>query len=264
MLLASLTLLSLLLGAADAHSWVACADVRGIQNPRQAPRGPTETDPNRLAFNRANCKGYTRDWQRYDADFGVDRGANFQASPGRLCQRPRGPYDPRFPMPTYVSGSDVCVQYPSKNHVASKTTNPFIPDNVFKIYRSGVNPSADAGDVSSMVEVPHYNGVHSFGVIDYKGFQNCPGFDKNNERSVCTACFNIGNLSPGTYSFVWYWVFNKDTPPYTDCWEANVVARSGAAATPSPVASAVPAQKSSPSQPVCRMTELCSRYCAAR
>jgi hypothetical protein len=107
----------------------------------------------------------------------------------------------------------------------------------------------------------HYNGVHTNGVIDYKGYQNCPGFDSNNDKSVCTLCFDVGNVPAGEYTFVWSWEFNPGTPAYTSCWEATVgtggPAMPTSAQPPAPAPAAVnspavnnPAPAPAPANPV--------------
>lgn len=220
-----LVLLSVATNAA-AHSWVVCTNVQ-VADPKALPMGPAENDPVRRTYDPSKCHGYPRNWAAFDAPFGVDRGANYQQAPGApLCQQPKGLYSEAFPMATYRSGSTACAQYPAKNHVASKTTNPFIPDTEFKIYRSVGPTTEDPKTAESMVELRHYNGVHKNGVIDYLGYQNCPDFDNNNDKSTCTVCFDVGDVR-GVHSFVWYWEFNQGSPPYTSCWEANVVGSDG-------------------------------------
>jgi Fungal cellulose binding domain len=90
-----------------------------------------------------------------------------------------------------------------------------------------------------MVELQHYNGIHVKGVIDYKGFGACPNFDNNNDNSVCTVCFDVGDVPAGEYTYVWSWIFNENNPPYTSCWEATVAASEEGAASP-PVSNAAP------------------------
>lgn len=78
-------------------------------------------------------------------------------------------------------------------------------------------------DDFSEKDYSHLNGVHVNGEIDYKGFQNCPKFDENNDKALCTVCFDLeADLAPGLYSFQWQWSFNAVTDAYTSCWEAQV------------------------------------------
>jgi hypothetical protein len=64
------------------------------------------------------------------------KGADYISQPGKLCREKRGDYTDRYNMATYVAGSTVCANYPSKNHVAAATTNVYIPDTSLKIYRT--------------------------------------------------------------------------------------------------------------------------------
>jgi hypothetical protein len=102
-----------------------------------------------------------------------------------------------------------------------------MPDTSFKIFRS-VNPGEKPDSTSKMIELFHYNEKHVQGTIDYKGFENCPGFAANNDKAVCTACFDVGATpATGEYMFVWEWFFNENLPPYTTCWDAFVGAGGG-------------------------------------
>lgn len=64
------------------------------------------------------------------------------------------------------------------------------------------------------------------------GFQRCPQFCSNNDKSMCSQCFTVpADLAPGTYSFEWYWEFNTGQF-YTSCWEAQVGAGGGGGGPP--------------------------------
>ncbi len=45
------------------------------------------------------------------------------------------------------------------------------------------------------------------------GFQNCPQFCTDNDKSLCTGCFDVpADLVVGSiYTFVWTWAFNAPT-----------------------------------------------------
>ena len=229
------------LGRSSGHSWISCTDY-SVADPKAAPKGLSETDPARLAYDPTKCHGYPRDWSKYASPFGTDRGANTQTNGITMCAIPRNDlsnYSPVYPIADYRTGSVVCATHPSKNHVAATCTNSFIPDAEYKLYRSAVNPTSDPS-MNNFVEVHHYNGVHVDGTIDYKGYQNCPNFCNDMDKSLCTVCFDIeSNLLPGRYTYMWKWTFNPGTDPYTTCWEANVVS-SGTVPVPAPT---VPAPK---------------------
>lgn len=203
-----------LISSVYAHSWIQCSDYR-INEPNDA-----------VFFNANNCLGRPRcafntiiDEQK--SGFGAD--SNFQFVRERdLCQcykeNPAFGYnDGDNPQARYTPGQRVCLAYPAKNHVASGTTNRFIPDSGMRIFRSGT-PNIDTFEL----EIPHRNGVHTQGVIDYLGFQNCPDFDNNNDQALCTVCFDLENNIPsGDYSFKWTWEFNPGEF-YSTCWDATI------------------------------------------
>ncbi|CAM9169108.1 unnamed protein product, partial [Phaeothamnion confervicola] len=188
-------------------------------------------------------------------EFALDRGFDYQMgeSTGQWCKTSRNgatDYTPALPKATYTQGQTVCLAYPAKNHVAAPCTNQYIPDTDFKIFRSAVNPTSDPSlDQFKQHNVPHYNGVHKDGTMDYKGFQNCPGFCDPNKggtgAATCTVCFTLeDNLTPGEYTFLWYWRFNADMAPYSSCWEATVKADNGGGPSPTPRATHKPTAKS--------------------
>jgi len=70
---------------------------------------------------------------------------------------------------------------------------------------------------TSFNENPHQNGQ-----MDFQGFQNCPDFCNNMDKSLCTGTFLVPELDDGTYTFQWRWEFNAGTAPYVTCFEAQV------------------------------------------
>jgi len=58
--------------------------------------------------------------------------------------------------------------------------------------------------------------------MDGKGFQNCPAFCENMDKSLCTGSFVVPELADGMYTFMWKWEFNEGTTPYVTCFEAYV------------------------------------------
>jgi len=115
-----------------------------------------------------------------------------------------------------------------KNHVAADCTNPFIPDAFLKLYMAPHNGATDPDqDTFREMQVPasFSDDPHVSGVVDYKGFQNCPRFCENTDKSLCTGTFSIPEGTPeGTYTFQWYWAFNSEADLYSTCYEAAVVA----------------------------------------
>lgn len=219
--IAPLCICLLRIGSTSAHSWIACSDY-DVANEYELPRGPAETDPARRIYDPSKCRGYPRGWKAdYNYEFGKDFGFNYLVGSGSICEYPSHTYTAQFPKATYNANSRVCLAYPSKNHVASATTDKYMPDRGMQIYRTN-NANTNPSSLSDMVLLPNYNGVHQQGVIDYKGFQSCSDFDSNNDKSLCTVCFDVDSPPPGEYSFIWMWKFNTNEV-YTTCWDADIV-----------------------------------------
>jgi hypothetical protein len=184
-------------------------------------------------WNPSLCFGRPRCGKRQsDAGFGVDTGFNFKGESKSQCQCPRSQESyQEIPKAKYTPGQKVCIAYPPKNHVAASCTNDFIPDTGVVISRSALNPTSDA----FTQEYVNSNGAHVSGQADYKGFQNCPNFCADKDKSLCTMCFTLeDNLAPGEYTFQWLWMFNSDSDFYSTCWEAEVSSSgSGQNASPS-------------------------------
>jgi len=205
-------------GVANAHSWIHCTDYRGdVAN-----------------YEQAQCFGHPRPKNNNYPDaqaFGVDRGHDTQNA---VCQSTETNTNAQFPTAAYKRGQTVTLAWPSKNHVAATCTNPFIPDTSTKLFVTTGTPGANPNPASftqvaaSFSDDPHVNGV-----IDFKGFQNCPDFCSNTDKSLCTGTFVVPDtMADGTYTFQWSWVFNNGAPPYVSCFEATVA---GAETAPAPV-----------------------------
>jgi len=84
---------------------------------------------------------------------------------------------------------------------------------------------------------------HQNGVIDFKGFQRCPNFCANMDKSLCTQCFTVptGLTAGKVYTFQWYWIFNQGADPYTSCWEAQIAGGSGSSSSSSSSTTGLPA-----------------------
>ena len=185
---------------AAGHSWLDCTDYRMTSG--------AQSD----YYDPAVCQGYARGGQQQkDAGFGQDTGFNNKA---QTCQA--GNDTPQRAQ--YTPGQRVCLAYPAKNHVADATTNQYIPDLGVKIMRTQMGDASD----TFTTEYQHLNGVHQDGQIDYKGFQNCPKFAENNDKALCTMCFDLeADLAAGAYAFMWQWELNAGEF-YTTCWDADV------------------------------------------
>ena len=201
-------ILFLLINQVKSHSWIGCTDYT------------INTKEDTYYWDRSKCSGYPRGFQnQYDAGFGVDTGFELR-DPSRCQSNDRNSYSSQIPMAKYIPGQRVCISYPSKNHVADMCTNKFIPDEGVIIKRS-INPKSDNFNNSKSYQ--HLNGVHVKGEIDYKGYQNCPKFCEDKDKSLCTMCFNLeSDISSGIYTFKWVWEFNPKEFYYT-CWDAKIL-----------------------------------------
>merc|ERR1719232_1519790 len=152
--------------------------------------------------------------------FGTDTGFNQQPGSSR-CHSSEAQH-PSYPMATYQRGQQITLAWPTKNHVAASCTNAYIPDTALELfvspYLDDTAPTYNWQQVSaSFSDDPHVNGQ-----MDMKGFQNCPDFCNNMDKSLCTGTFIVPELTDGTYTFQWRWEFNANTAPYVTCFEAQV------------------------------------------
>jgi len=202
-----------------AHSWVACTDYRIL------------TEDDGKTYNPANCHAYARNYKNGHATtvFGLDTGYNYQPNNAPLCRYPLSGlvsnyYSDQYPMAQYTPGQRVCLAWPPKNHVTATCVNPNIPDNGLKIFVSSPNPTSDPTDASGMRLVKDFG--KNTQADQMIGFQHCPLFCQDNDKALCTNCFDVpSDLQVGsTFTFVWEWAFNSVTDIYSSCWEAQIVA----------------------------------------
>lgn len=232
-----------------AHSWVACADYR-MTNEKDS-----------YYYNDDACFGYPRNFKEFDRGFGVDAGYDYSIPASgevvNACPQ-RAPrtnpvtasYTDKYPMARYTPGQQVCLAWPTKNHVAAPCTNQYIPDGGVKIFLSPANPTADPTQTqfekNLLAEMPR----HENGAMDFKGYQNCSKFCENMDKSLCIGCFDLPTtVAPGLYTMQWYWIFNPGQA-YTTCMDVQIGAGGGGGGPAPPPPPPPPASSASPSASV--------------
>jgi len=195
-------------GVVKAHSWIHCSDYRG----------------DRRNYEPAQCFGHPRPVNglvpQQSSGFGVDTGFNEQ--PTTSCNTDHAENSEAYPMARYKQGQEIVLAWPSKNHVAAPCTNPFIPDTSLELFVAPLDLDGHP-DEFVQVQASFSDDPHVDKTIDFKGFQNCPAFCENMDKSLCTGTFTVPtDLADGVYTFQWKWVFNKGTAPYITCFEAYV------------------------------------------
>eukprot|EP01117_Protostelium_nocturnum_P007322 TRINITY_DN2619_c0_g1_i4.p1 TRINITY_DN2619_c0_g1~~TRINITY_DN2619_c0_g1_i4.p1 ORF type:complete len:388 (-),score=117.31 TRINITY_DN2619_c0_g1_i4:51-1214(-) len=186
--------------------------------------------------------GWPRNWNSVATNlFGEDRGFNYQGNDATPCRDPfngGNSYTSAYPKAKYTPGQRVCLAWPAKNHKAESCTNAFIPDTQLSLFASPANPTGDITQTQykQNVVAAELGGKHVNGQIDLKGFQNCPNFcgGQGTDKASCGQCFTVPSTFAvgSTYSFQWYWIFNEGSPPYTTCWEADIVDANGNTGNP--------------------------------
>ena len=230
--------LFLLIKGVKTHSWLECTDYQ------------INSEEDTYYHDDDKCLGYPLGFQiQHAAGFGVDTGFNVNGGDparhvnGGCTTGLNDSYNDFTTRATYVAGQEVCVAYPAKNHVAETCTNEFIPDAGVIISRGQI---IDSNTFNNDQTYEHLNGVHVNGQIDYKGYQNCPKFCENMDKSLCTMCFKLEDDIPsGVYTFKWNWEFNPDEFYYS-CWNAEVIGNQDDNPPSSPSPSPVPTPPCTP------------------
>lgn len=194
----------------SAHSWIACADY-----------SPTASTIN---YNQSACFGYARGYTQFATRiFGEDRGFNHETRMDKQpCKVPfnKNAYSTQFKSVVYKPNKKIRLVWPAKNHVSAKCTNPHIQNTQLKLYYHCKGPNA----YSTLKDFLK----NSIELIDWKksgnkkGFQNCNNFCSNPDKAICNQEFVMPVLPPKkTCTFLWFWIFNTDSLPYTSCWDIS-------------------------------------------
>jgi len=203
---------TVLLTSVEGHSWIHCSDYRGDTR----------------YYDETECYGHPRPMGNTIpslTDFGVDQGFNQQPGKGAaendLCHGGSMEALSGYPNARYRQGETITLAWPSKNHVAEACTNPHIPDTSLELFVAAEVADGHPTDWTQ-VSASFSDDPHVKDTIDHKGFQNCPAFCENMDKSLCTGSFQVPDLPNGMYTFMWKWEFNEGTTPYVTCFEAYV------------------------------------------
>jgi len=181
--------------------------------------------------------------------FGQDTGFNQQ--PEESCHTGPESNSAAFPMARYKQGQEVVLAWPSKNHVAAVCTNPFIPDTALELFIAPLDADGHP-DEFTQVKASFSDDPHEDKKIDFKGFQNCPAFCENMDKSLCTGSFHVPDgLPDGMYTFQWKWEFNAGTAPYITCFDAYI----GQDVAPVPAPTPSPTREGQTPAPTVEVTE---------
>jgi len=214
---------SFILTAVFSHSWLECTQYTGDLETFEPDKCLGRPRP--LAGNR-----------NVGATFGADIGMDFRPQ-GNRCQGSAGAgltanYGGAANLVKYEAGRTYTLAWPPKNHVAATCTNANIPDTFLRLYMTPYDAAAGDPDQDTFkqnqVRASFSDDPHVRGQMDFKGFMNCPKFCEDTDKSLCTGTFSLGaDVTPGVYTFQWYWAFNSEADLYATCWEAEVLAATG-------------------------------------
>jgi hypothetical protein len=208
MLFTTIFLLSITGGL--SHSWIACADYSLTASTSK--------------YNHSACLGFARGYTQFaTSTFGEDRGFNYETRLNKPpCKVPfnKNAYSKKFKPVMYKPKQKIRLLWPAKNHVAAPCTNSNIQNTQLKLFYHCNGPNA----YSTLRDFLK----NSVQVIDWKkegnkkGFQNCANFCANPDKAVCNQEFIMPVLpSKKVCTFLWFWIFNSDSFPYTSCWDIN-------------------------------------------
>jgi len=222
---------------AKAHSWIHCSDYRG----------------DRRYYDPDMCFGHPRPINgrvpQQDLPLGLDTGFNQQ--PEESCHTGPESNSDAYPMARYKQGQEVVLAWPSKNHVAAVCTNAYIPDTSLELFVAPLDQDGHP-DEFTQVKASFSDVPHEKGKIDFEGFQKCPAFCENMDKSLCTGSFNVpDDLPDGMYTFQWKWEFNAGTPPYITCFDAYI----GQDVAPVPAPTPSPTKEGQTPAPTVEVTE---------
>merc|ERR1719373_1154845 len=115
----------------------------------------------------------------------------YNKQPSTTCHMGASPPLAAYPMARYKQGQEVVLAWPSKNHVAATCTNAFIPDTSLELFIAPFTSTDTIENAWTQVPASFSDDPHTNGDMDFKGFQNCPDFCNNMDKSLCTGTFLV-------------------------------------------------------------------------
>jgi hypothetical protein len=205
------------------HSWLDCVKDVG----------------NGLRTGDADCRGYPRGYPGRLPGVNIDQIMTYRIQPRvmgenpPICaagQRSQTAYSSRFYRATAKPGETLRMRWTPNGHQRGAGQTPL----TYSIHWTGVAGT----QLNNRLDLNTGNRLAGPFPFDETCYcNNCAG-------DPCYGKFTIpANTKPGVYSFIWYWVFNRDASSggeeYTTCFDVEVTGTSNNAATSAVRTSAV-------------------------
>merc|ERR1711953_1358175 len=158
----------------------------------------TKYEGNLENFEKDKCLGLPRPLpgnRNVGNTFGADIGMDFRPQAGGArCQGNAqagltANYGAEANLVSYEAGKTYTLAWPPKNHVAASCTNRHIPDTSLDLFIAPFNGQADPAKFTDVVKASFSDKRHVLNKIDFEGFQNCPNFCDDTDKSLCTGTF---------------------------------------------------------------------------
>jgi len=201
----------------NGHSWLDCVKDVGTG----------------LRTGVADCKGFARGYPGRVSGVNVDQIMTYRIQPAVMGQNPPicGPgqrtanYSAAYPKAKANAGETLRMRWTPNGHQKGAGQNPL----TYSIHWTG-----KAGtQLNNRLDINDNNKLAGPFPFDETCFcNNCAG-------DPCYGKFTIPPNTPsGSYSFIWYWIFNRDAASggeeYTTCFDVDVLATNGVPATSTP------------------------------
>jgi hypothetical protein len=213
--MANLSLIFVLLfslGLVHSHSWLDCVKDVGSG----------------LNTGDADCRGYARGYPGRLPGVNVDEIMTYRIQPRIMGQNPpicksnqqnSNQYSSRFYMTQARAGETLRMRWTPNGHQRGAGQNPL----TYTIHWTGV-PGTQLTNRLQLNDTNKLAGPFPFDATCY--CNNCAG-------NPCYGSFTIpANTRTGVYSFIWYWIFNRDASSggeeYTTCFDVAVTGTNNA------------------------------------